>query len=110
MPLIREFYANVKEHHNESVLVHGKFVSFTTNTINAYFEIPDDLIDEYFTFELNYEEIIDYLCKGNREWKLCKGLHLFFKSNKLYGAYKCWFYFIATRLLSIKHVSNITKD
>ncbi|EOY00168.1 Uncharacterized protein TCM_009853 [Theobroma cacao] len=65
VPLVREIYTNAKEHHNGFVLVHGKFLHFTFDAINAYFEIPTDLIDEYFTLEQDYEEIINYLCKGS---------------------------------------------
>ncbi|EOY31738.1 Uncharacterized protein TCM_038855 [Theobroma cacao] len=91
MLIIREFFANVKKHHNGSILVRGKFVPFTVDAITTYFEIPDDMINEYFILKLDYEEIINYLCKGNEEWKLFKGSPLSFKSNKLHGVWKCWF-------------------
>ncbi|EOY21492.1 Uncharacterized protein TCM_013114 [Theobroma cacao] len=103
MPIVREFYANANEHHNGSGFAHGKFVPFTVDDINDYFEIPNDVIDEYFTLKPDYKEIINYLCKGNREWKIFKGLPVSIKSNKLHGAYKCWFYFIIARLFLVKH-------
>ncbi|EOY08796.1 Uncharacterized protein TCM_023965 [Theobroma cacao] len=71
------------------------------------------MVDEHFEFvigELDFAEVINYLCKGNGEWKMSKGLLVSFKGNQLYEAYKCWLYFIAARVLLVKHVSDITKD
>ncbi|EOY21586.1 Uncharacterized protein TCM_013457 [Theobroma cacao] len=113
MRIVREFYANAKEHTNRSTFVQGKFVPFNTDAIDPYFDIPKAVIDEYNEYiimEPNFNKVINYFFKSNKQWKMSKRLPLSFKNSQLYGAYKCCLYFIATRLLLMKHVTNITKD
>lgn len=112
-PIVREFYANANEHNNGSAFIQGKFVPFTTDAINAYFEILEAVVNEYYEYikrEPNFNEVINHFCKRNGEWKMSKGLPSSFKMSQLHGAYKCWLYYLAARLISIKHVNDITKD
>ncbi|XVF44892.1 hypothetical protein PTKIN_Ptkin02bG0159900 [Pterospermum kingtungense] len=48
--IVREFYANAKEHSNFEVFMSGKWVSFDIKAICAYFELPTEEEDEYYPY------------------------------------------------------------
>ena len=47
VPLVREFYTNMKEHRNFRVFVRGKMVPFDRTTINRYYKLSNIENDEY---------------------------------------------------------------
>ena len=46
MSLVRESYANAKEHDDFKIFVRGKWVSFDRSIINHFYQLPD-IDDEY---------------------------------------------------------------
>ncbi|EOY08220.1 Uncharacterized protein TCM_022566 [Theobroma cacao] len=46
----------------------------------------------------------------SKEWKMTKGVPLYFKANTMKNDYKLWYHFLAARLLFTKYFSDMTKD
>lgn len=47
--IVKEFYANANEAQDFVVQVRGKSVSFTPESINAYYELDDIVTDDEFS-------------------------------------------------------------
>ena len=63
--MVREFYANTKEHRNFHVFIRGKWVAFDRTTINRHYNLPNINNDEYehmLNGEVNWETIMNALC------------------------------------------------
>ena len=77
VPLVREFYANMKEHRNFRVFVRGKIVPFDRTTINRYYKLSNIVNDEYERMlegSINWDTIKDALCLGTiTNWDRTQG-------------------------------------
>lgn len=65
IPVVKEFYAKAKDHNFYDVQVRGKTVSFHSEVINRYYNIPGIEHDEYVKYVRigpNYELIVQQLC------------------------------------------------
>lgn len=63
--IVKEFYANAKEARNNVVQIRGKSGAFDRASINAYYRtvaIDDDEFIEYRQEELDWDQVIKYLC------------------------------------------------
>ena len=61
VPVVREFYANVPEHHHRKVFVRGRQVGFSGHAIHLFFDLPDIENDDYTAFlggEIDYQEVL----------------------------------------------------
>ncbi|KAK8640326.1 hypothetical protein V6N13_008082 [Hibiscus sabdariffa] len=70
--LVKEFYANLANPKQHSVLVQGKYIHFTPSVINRYFKLQD-VIDNRTTFKEEvdngtYHDIVEDLRLPNSPW------------------------------------------
>ncbi|XP_073128035.1 uncharacterized protein [Henckelia pumila] len=107
-PLVREFYANLKERHeNFRVLVRGKMVPFDSRTINDVYHVPDIENDEYTEFlskNLDYVEVIGMLVRALAT-EVVNNPRLDFMHF-----YREWCNFVTAALMPSSHVSVLTKE
>lgn len=114
-PVVREFYANGKEHKNKKVFVRGKFVSFVSTSINKVYGLSDvdDSRYQHFCEDPNYDQVIACLTSGSTRWTLSrkdKKTVISFPVRNLTHQNKMWHYFIIARLKPSLNTTNVTKD
>ncbi|EOY32108.1 Uncharacterized protein TCM_039606 [Theobroma cacao] len=64
---------------------------------------------KYLDANVDLDEVIGLLCNEGTEWKINKDMLVYFKANAMKNNYKVWYHFLAARLLSMKHLSDVTK-
>lgn len=113
--LVREFYANLRAKPNTyDVLVRGKRVSFSAQTINTLYSMPNYDQEGYRAFmqaPIEYDSLLDFLCYTGATWKLSASGHVMsFPARHLKQAAMAVFLFIIARLMPAKHATDVTKD
>lgn len=112
VPVVREFYANAKEHRNKKVFVRGKWVAFDSKAINKYYKLPNIVNDRYTQYrqEPDPDEIIQFLTSSRVHWKTSTTDVINFPSSGLAHKTKAWHYFISAKLLPSSNTSEVTKE
>ena len=115
VPIVREFYVNVKERDDLWVFVRGKWVKFDRTTINHYYGLVDIDDDQYQDLleseEAKWEEIKNALCKDNVAWKrYTNGGLKNFPGQAMKKITKIWHYFVCAKLQPITNVSAVMKS
>lgn len=115
IPVVREFYANLRDFHGTpDVQVRGVSVSFSAESINKLYQLPQFENDEYTVFRqapVEFDELIEYLCYPEAVWKLSASGHVMsFQARFLKQAAAAVFLFIIARLMPAKHATDVTKD
>ena len=113
VPVVREFYANVPEHHHRMVFVRGKQVGFSGHAINVFFNLPDIENDDYTAFlggEIDYQEVLRTIVVPSTQWKMLDDKPVTFPSIGLTRECKAWYYFLAVRLVLVRHFNDINKE
>ncbi|GMN21821.1 hypothetical protein TIFTF001_040129 [Ficus carica] len=112
MTLVREFYANAKEHRNHKTKVCGIVVRFDEETINRHLGLvapkEDDLAN--YTKTADMQKVMDTICFKRTEWNISNGAHATFDSKYLEKNMKVWFNFINARLYPTTHVSECSRE
>lgn len=71
--MVKEFYANAKEHYHFGVQVRGKTVKFSSTDINKFYNVPDEGdINQYKSYVIQgpyYDRIVRELCQPGTTWK-----------------------------------------
>ncbi|XP_062080193.1 uncharacterized protein LOC133784945 [Humulus lupulus] len=77
IPIVREFYANGISQFTAMATVRGVNVNFSSASINQFYGLPSIDNDEYSQIvdNLDLNEIIQFLCKPNTQWKLTETGH-----------------------------------
>lgn len=114
MPIVKEFYANVpNSSREETVLVRGQLVSYSSKTINRYYKLKDISNDGFTSFffrktsygglklkeDLKEREMIDLLCKPGSSWNVSRGSYQAFPMTIMSKESRFWHYFICARLM-----------
>lgn len=86
--IVKELYANAKDHHFYNVQVKGKTVSFNSEAINQYYNLSGVEYDEYAKY---YELIIQKLCQPGTTWKVREKVAMQFPQSNLSRYEKVWF-------------------
>ena len=112
MTLVREFYANAREHRNHKTKVRGIVVRFDEETINRYLGLVAPEEDELanYTKEADMQKVMDTICFKQTQWNVSNGVQTSFDSKYLEKTMKVWFNFITARLYPTTHVSECTRE
>ena len=112
VPVVREFYANAKEHKDKRAFVRGKWVPFDRTTINKHYNLPDIEGDKYSRYreQPNTAEVLKFLTNGRVQWKMKGDDVLHFPSSGLAYETKAWHYFISATLLPSGNTYEVTKE
>ncbi|KAJ4715171.1 DEAD-box ATP-dependent RNA helicase 56-like isoform X2 [Melia azedarach] len=111
IPLVREFYANAREHTHGRIRIRGKEVRFDKDAINAYFSLPS--IEDFDTYykSVDINEMVQLLCPYGTIWKTTsKGVPISFPTKDMSPESRIWHYFISARILPTTHTSNVNLE
>lgn len=115
VPLVREFYANMKEHRNFRVFVRGKMVPFDRTTINRYYKlsnIENDAYERMLEGSINWDTIKDALCPGTVTYwdRNQRGVVKTFPGKNMSKSSKAWHYFVCSKFMPTTNFSAVAKD
>lgn len=109
--IVKEFYANAKDHIGNMIWVRGKSVEVSFGSINAYYglnTIPNNGFIQYLDHELDYSEVIQALCVPGTQWKLTDQQEaVLFPTSALSNYGKAWHAFICAKLMPCRHTSDV---
>ena len=110
--VVREFYANAKEHRDKKVFVRGKWVSFDRTAINRHYRLTNIDDDEYSQYRLrpNTNDIIELLTQNRVRWKTTENDVIYFPSSGMNYEIKAWHYFIYAKLLPSGNTYEVKKE
>ena len=112
VPIVREFYANAVVGY-EHVYVRGLMVPFDSKSINAVYNLPDIINDDFSTAlesDVNLGEVIRTLCKPGAAWKKVRGVEVSFPTSALTTYSKTWMRFIWAKLMPSTRANDIPKN
>ncbi|KAK8960968.1 hypothetical protein KSP40_PGU009385 [Platanthera guangdongensis] len=109
LPWVYEFYSNARFSENESVMVRGKVIDFSANSINKLYELG---CEEDF-YSLNHpivnSEVATLVCNSpDLAWSNAATGSL--KSTSLSREAKVWLLFINASIMPTRHLNNVTLD
>ena len=88
-------------------------VAFGGSTIKRFLKLQDIENNEYHAFlrgKIDYQEVLRTITVPGTQWKVTDGKPITFPSIGLTKECKAWYYFLATRLMPVRHFSDITKE
>lgn len=111
--IVKEFYANAKDHHKYDVRVRGEVVTFHNKAINRYYNLSVVKKNEYVEYVRtgpNYKLIIQQLCQPGTELRVKEKAAMHFLLSKMSRYGKAWFAFICAKLMSSTNINDVTKE
>ena len=112
--VVREFYSNMIDMREDLVYIRGVWVPMGHERINEVLQIKDPKNGSKFKRllgEPNHDKIIDFLTGGKGKWNSTKkNPHESIHRGSLTEEAKVWFYFIASVIIPIKHLSTIREN
>ncbi|PIN20995.1 hypothetical protein CDL12_06316 [Handroanthus impetiginosus] len=116
IPVVYEFYANLRFTDGDTTLIRGRKVSFSQETINDYFGIEEQVlsVEEFNEFQHAnnvWDNVPERICKTEVEWSLKRDNNRkSFKSSLLTRESRYWLRFISSRMLPTSHLSDVSKE
>ncbi|PIN07250.1 hypothetical protein CDL12_20183 [Handroanthus impetiginosus] len=117
IPIVREFYANLRFTDGDTVLVRGRKVSFSRVSINDYFGVEEQVLSEEEFNEFQFaDNVLDHvperICGTEEvEWSLGRDNNRkSFKASLLTRESRNWLRFISSRMLPTTHLSDVSKE
>lgn len=113
IPLVKEFYANAKEHDNFKVFVRGRWVRFDRVSINRFYHTQDIPNDDYSRLRdegVNPTTLINTLARAGTEWNRNANAVPNFPASWLTANCKMWHQFITAKLIPSSNISEMTRD
>lgn len=110
--MVREFYANVKEHVDGVVTVRRKAVNASIEAIRTTYQLPPlvDHYDEYYKgysrSDTQWARFFEMICVPEKEVVWMKYGEKFHSSALTFEG-KCWLYLINNRLISSSNTTEV---
>ena len=112
--VVREFYSNMIDIREDLVYIKGVWVPMGHERINEVLQIKDPKNGSKFKRllgEPSHDKIVDFLTGGKGKWNSTKkNPHESIHRGSLTEEAKVWFYFIASFIIPIKHLSTIREN
>lgn len=111
LPWVYEFYSNAKYSEGDSVLVRGRMVNFSAQTINDMFDLRRDVLNPYKGVQslVSPEEMAAAVC-GQLQPVWAQKFKKALKSTCLSREAKVWCLFINASLLPTRHLNMASFD
>ena len=91
----------------------GKVVAFDRSLLNHFYGLEDIKYDEYLEFvsdHVDFNEIVNTICKLGPQWKMSNGEATSVKMSTLTKEAKIWHYFVGVRFMRSSYLNDVTRD
>ncbi|KAK8968848.1 hypothetical protein KSP40_PGU019368 [Platanthera guangdongensis] len=109
LPWVYEFYSNARFSENESVMVRGKVIDFSANSINKLYDLGCE--EDFYSLNhpIDNSEVATLVCNSpDLAWSNASTGSL--KSTSLSREAKVWLLFINASIMPTRHLNNVTLD